>query len=101
MATKRLLSVMMPAYNEARTIEIILQHVLDRPEVGEVIAVDDGSTDGTWDILSRVAKEDSRVRPIRQPKNAGKGAPQLRLDRHEAVPPLGVTRDDEIHPTRA
>ena len=41
--SKRLLSVMMPAYNEGRTIEAILGHVLDRPEVGEVIVVDDSS----------------------------------------------------------
>ena len=38
---------MMPAFNEERTVEIILAHVLDRPEVGEVIVVDDGSTDRT------------------------------------------------------
>src|SRR5205807_5839380 len=74
MAKKPLLSVMMPAYNEERTIEIILNHVLDRPEVGEVIVVDDGSTDGTWKVLSQLARDDSRVRPFKQPQNMGKGA---------------------------
>src|SRR5438105_15936279 len=72
MANKPLLSVMMPAYNEDRTIEMILNHVLDRPEVGEVIAVDDGSTDQTWKILSRLAREDSRVRAFRHETNLGK-----------------------------
>src|SRR3977135_4537028 len=69
-----LLSVLMPAYNEERTIEAILGHVLQRPEVGEVIVVDDGSTDGTWYILQRIAKGDRRVRPFRMDVNGGKGA---------------------------
>src|SRR5437763_428787 len=64
---KALLAVMMPAFNEERTIEIILGHVLERREVGEVIAVDDGSTDRTWEILSKLAREDSPVRPFKQP----------------------------------
>jgi glycosyltransferase involved in cell wall biosynthesis len=60
------LSVLMPVFNEERTLEIILAHVLERPEVGEVIAVDDGSTDRSWEILSRIAKGDPRVRAFRQ-----------------------------------
>jgi glycosyltransferase involved in cell wall biosynthesis len=95
MTTKRLLSVMMPAYNEARTIEIILHHVLDRSEVGEVIAVDDGSTDGTWNILNRVAREDSRVRLIKQPKNAGKGA-ALRRAISELRMPFALVQDADL-----
>jgi len=58
------LSVMMPVYNEERTLAIILEHVLDRPEVGEVIAVDDGSTDRSWEILTELASKDRRVRPL-------------------------------------
>jgi glycosyltransferase involved in cell wall biosynthesis len=70
----RVLSVMMPIYNEERSLEIILGHVLSRPEVGEVIAVDDGSRDRSWEILIRVAARDARVRPFRREVNAGKGA---------------------------
>src|SRR5256885_8983392 len=65
---------MMPAYNEERTLAVILDHVLDRPEVGEVTVIDDGSTDRTWEIAQRVATRDSRVRPLRQERNRGKGA---------------------------
>jgi glycosyl transferase family 2 len=51
MSQKGSLSVMIPAFNEERTLELILKHVLEQPEVGEVIAVDDGSTDRTWAIM--------------------------------------------------
>src|SRR6202051_126098 len=89
--SKGILSVMMPAYNEARTIEAMLGHVLERPEVGEVIVVDDGSSDGTWDIAQGVARGDKRVRPLRLEVNSGKGA-ALRRAVQELRVPYGVVR---------
>jgi glycosyltransferase involved in cell wall biosynthesis len=70
----KVLSVMVPVYNEERTLEVILGHVLSRPEVGEVVAVDDGSQDSSWEILQRMARADSRLRPLRLETNQGKGA---------------------------
>jgi cellulose synthase/poly-beta-1,6-N-acetylglucosamine synthase-like glycosyltransferase len=49
------LSVMKPAFNEERTLEIILGHVLERPEVGEVIVIDVGSTDQKMPMISSCA----------------------------------------------
>jgi dolichol-phosphate hexosyltransferase len=89
------LSVMMPAYNEERTVEIILDHVLERPEVGEVIAVDDGSTDQTWSILSRIAERDPRLRIFRQPVNQGKGA-ALRRAVGELRMPFALVQDADL-----
>jgi len=89
------LSVMMPAYNEERTIELILDHVLERPEVGEVIAVDDGSTDGTWEILSRMADRHSRLRTFRQEVNQGKGA-ALRRAVGELRMPFALVQDADL-----
>ena len=89
------LSVMMPAYNEERTLEIILGHVLKRPEVGEVIVVDDGSTDQTWAILTRLAAWDSRIRPFRQPVNKGKGA-ALRRAIEELRMPFALVQDADL-----
>ncbi len=96
--TKRaegVLSVMMPIYNEERTLGTILRHVLDRAEVGEVVAVDDGSTDRSWEILSDVAAEDPRVRPLRQPRNAGKGA-ALRRAVGELHRPFALVQDADL-----
>jgi glycosyltransferase involved in cell wall biosynthesis len=68
-----LLSVVMPAYNERDTIEEIIGRVLAVPLRIELIVVDDGSTDGTRDILQRLATE-KPFKLILQPKNGGKGA---------------------------
>jgi glycosyltransferase involved in cell wall biosynthesis len=48
-------AVIMPAFNEARTLDAILERVLAQPCVAEVVAVDDGSTDGSWEILQQWA----------------------------------------------
>lgn len=68
------LSVVVPAYNEEATLEAVIRRVLALPFDLEVVAVDDGSTDATPQILSRLAAEDPRVRPLVQTRNAGKGA---------------------------
>src|SRR2546421_12508330 len=86
---------MMPAYNEERTLAVILDHVLDRPEVGEVIVIDDGSTDRTWEIAQRVAAHDSRVRPLRQQPNQGKGA-ALRRAISELRMPFALVQDADL-----
>ena len=87
--------MMMPAFNEERTIETILGHVLLRPEVGEVIVVDDGSTDQTWEILGRVAGSDARVRPFQQETNQGKGA-ALRRAITELRMPFALVQDADL-----
>jgi dolichol-phosphate hexosyltransferase len=89
------LSVMMPVFNEERTLETILGHVLDQPEVGEVIAVDDGSTDGSWEILTQAAARDQRVRPLRQETNQGKGA-ALRRAISELRMPFALVQDADL-----
>jgi glycosyltransferase involved in cell wall biosynthesis len=95
MNPEAVLSVMMPAFNEERTIEIMLGHVLERPEVGEVIVVDDGSTDGTWGIVSRISERDPRVRAFRQEMNQGKGA-ALRRAIGELRMPFALVQDADL-----
>lgn len=69
-----LLSAMMPAYNEEATLAKAIERVLERPEVGELIVVDDASTDKTWQILTDLSAREPRIRAFRQPHNQGKGA---------------------------
>jgi len=64
--------VVVPCFNEAGTIEHVLDRVLASPATREVIVVDDGSTDGTRDRL--LARRDPNVRLFFQPRNRGKGA---------------------------
>ncbi|HET9957755.1 MAG TPA: glycosyltransferase family 2 protein [Polyangiaceae bacterium] len=65
-------SVLVPAYNEAATIGIVVRHVLSLPIVKEVIVVDDCSTDGTAEVMSEI--DDPRLKLLKQPQNAGKTA---------------------------
>ncbi len=67
------LSVLIPVHNEERTLERVLDAVEERPEVHELVVVDDGSTDATPEIL---AKRSFRrlAQVIRHPVNRGKGS---------------------------
>ena len=66
------LSVVIPCFNEERTVAIVVATVLANPWVGEVIVVDDGSTDGSREVLATIG--DPRVRLVLQERNQGKGA---------------------------
>lgn len=71
------LSIIIPCYNEKDTIEKILAEV-ERSDIGttkkEVIIVDDGSKDGTREILKKLAAKNKSIRLIFQKVNQGKGA---------------------------
>jgi glycosyltransferase involved in cell wall biosynthesis len=66
--------VVVPCYDEAKTIDELLDRVLASPWVAEVIVVDDGSTDGTRDLLALRAHSDERIAVVLHPENQGKGA---------------------------
>ncbi len=66
------LSVIMPVYNEVKTVEDIIARVLAAPGVYELIIVDDFSTDGTAALLGNLKNE--RVKVFFHEKNMGKGA---------------------------
>ncbi|MGC4897030.1 glycosyltransferase family 2 protein [Micromonospora sp. DT31] len=68
------LSILMPVYNEEERIADALKQALavDYPCEIELVVVDDGSRDGTSEVLGRV--DDARLRVITHQRNAGKGA---------------------------
>jgi glycosyltransferase involved in cell wall biosynthesis len=68
-----LLSVVMPVFNERETIDEIIRRVLAVPMRTELIVVDDGSTDGTRELLAGLQRELGFVLFL-QEKNAGKGS---------------------------
>jgi glycosyltransferase involved in cell wall biosynthesis len=80
-------SIVMPCYNAARHLPRSIGSVQAQTFGGwELIAVDDGSTDDTWAVLSALAAQDGRIRPVQQ-ANAGAAAARNRgLD--EAGAPL-------------
>ena len=67
------LSVVIPAYNEKKTIRAVVEKVLGTPYRKEIIVVDDGSDDGTREELQSLESETS-VRLIYKDRNRGKGA---------------------------
>ena len=69
---KPCLSVVIPCFNEAETIETLLRKVLQQNVVGQVILVDDGSKDASVKIASSV--KDSRLQIHQKEKNEGKGS---------------------------
>lgn len=70
-----LLTVAVPVYNERATVVALLERVLSVPISLEVVLVDDGSTDGTRELLeSWTTAGDARVRLLRHASNQGKGA---------------------------
>lgn len=68
------LSVIMPVYNEAATVESAIANVFNQPSVRELVVIDDASTDGTWEVLQKLASS-------RQPSEPGQ--PLLHTYRHD------------------
>ena len=65
-------SVVVPAYNEAATIETVVQRLVQLPNLLEIVIVDDCSSDRTPEITARLAGEYPQVRITRHQKNSGK-----------------------------
>ena len=70
--TKENLGIIVPAYNEEKTISQVLDQILPLDFVGQVIIVDDASTDGTSDILN--SYEHPKIEIIKKRSNKGKTA---------------------------
>ena len=92
--TDPLLSVVMPCYNERTTVEEIIRRVLAVPLRIELIVVDDGSSDGTREILKELARQHPFKLVFRE-QNGGKGA-ALRRGFEEVTGDLVVIQDADL-----
>jgi glycosyltransferase involved in cell wall biosynthesis len=74
--TGELLSIIVPVYNEARTVRAVIDRLLmiPLPVAREILVVDDGSTDGTREVLAGVVTEGLAVTVIQAERNGGKGS---------------------------
>jgi glycosyltransferase involved in cell wall biosynthesis len=89
------LSVVMPVYNEQATLREVVARVLAVPFEVELICVDDGSRDGSREILAQLQIDHPQIRVMLQPKNMGKGA-ALRCGIQEATGDFIIIQDADL-----
>jgi glycosyltransferase involved in cell wall biosynthesis len=85
----------MPAYNEADTIDSIMELVLLQPAVAELIVVDDCSSDNTLQKLQECSSRNSRIKVLHHQKNMGKGA-AIRTGIHSASAEIVIIQDADL-----
>jgi dolichol-phosphate mannosyltransferase len=70
-----MISIVVPAYNEERNLDVLYARLLGQLDKlrmhWELVIVDDGSPDGTWNTIMRLSERDSRVRGVRLSRNFG------------------------------
>jgi tetratricopeptide (TPR) repeat protein len=89
------LGVVMPAFNEENTLRRIVGRVLARPEVGELVMIDDCSADRTWELMQQLAATDPRIRIFRHATNLGKGA-AIRTGFAQVVSDFVIIQDADL-----
>jgi glycosyltransferase involved in cell wall biosynthesis len=94
------LSILMAAYNEEESLRLSVEAVLAAPLPDglerELIIVNDGSTDGTWEVMRELQAENlEKIQIFSQPRNMGKGA-AIRRAITEMTGDLAIFHDSDL-----
>ena len=91
------LSIIVPVYNEVHTVRAVINRLLaiDLPVPREVLIVDDGSSDGTREVLATAVADHLAVTVITAARNGGKGA-ALRLGLEAAKGTIIAIQDADL-----
>jgi glycosyltransferase involved in cell wall biosynthesis len=91
-----LISIVVPVYNEARTVAAVIQRLvaIDLPAPREILVVNDGSTDGTRQVLDQITQR-PELRIIHAEKNGGKGS-AIRIGFSQASGTIVAIQDADL-----
>ena len=93
------LSIIIPVYNEEESISELLEwvfRVIDSNNIdSEVLLIDDGSTDSSWDTISKLAAKDKRIKGFKFNRNYGKSA-ALQTGFNNAYGDIVITMDADL-----
>jgi glycosyltransferase involved in cell wall biosynthesis len=91
-----LISIVVPVYNEARTVAAVIQRLIaiDLPAPREILVVNDGSTDGTRDVLNQITQR-PELRIIHAEQNGGKGS-AIRIGFSQASGTIVAIQDADL-----
>jgi glycosyltransferase involved in cell wall biosynthesis len=89
MAQRANISVVIPSYNSEKYIGQTLQSICDQTVSDwECVVVDDGSTDGTPQIIREMARKDDRIRLIEQSQRRARRGAEQRHGKHQRRKPV-------------
>ena len=95
LADRACLSIVVPAYNEERTLARIVEKLKSVPNLLEIVIVDDCSTDGTRELAMRFADENDFIKYVRHETNQGKTA-ALRTGFAETSGDIVIVQDADL-----
>lgn len=92
---KKRVSVIMSAFNEEKTVGIVLEKLSSLKFINEIVVVDNGSTDSTYQVIAEAQKKDQSIRLYRLEKNKGLGR-GLRLAIENTTGDIVVRQDADL-----